>query len=473
MRSIFIIFFLLFSFLFLYPDEAEPVSKKVENEEVSIIVDDDLFKEGYLDRQILHYENTVKEYLNEIQSLLRANIEEKKLEIEKRYEPVIAKKLEKEAQNRADAIVLFEEFIKKYPDNQEYTPGAMYRLAELYYERSVIEQEKRMLEYEDAVMAFEKKEIKKEPEIPVVDFGHTIDLYKTILDKFQDFKYMGAVYYMLGYCLTESGKQEEGVKVWVELLDKDIETPYLAEMYLRIGDYYFNNHDLQKAEEYFEEGVKFKESDFYDKILYKLAWTYYRQNFFEKAIESFTELIMFADDMKSQGIDRGQDLRKEAVQYIAISFADEEWGSIDKAINYFENDIDGKEFEKDVFEQLGKYYAENSNYSEAEKAYRFILNRHPFYENAPRIHFGMIQLFNQARDFDKASAETAIFAKKYDQDSEWARVNRGNATVVREAEEWAKGALLSTASFYHRQAQALKERGETDDAVAQYRLAAV
>lgn len=296
------LFFLLFlfSFSFLYSDTDESDTEKTESEEIKIVVDEDIFKEGYLDRQILYYENTVKEYLSEIQSLLRANIEQKKSEIEKRYEPVIEKKLEKEAGNRADAIVLFEEFIKKYPDNQEYTPGAMYRLAELYYERSVILQEEKMLKYEEALSAFEKKEIETEPKIPVVDFGPTIDLYRTILDKFNDFKYMGAVYYMLGYCLAESGKAEEGVKVWLELLDKEIETPYLAEMYLRIGDYYFNNHDLPKAAEYFEKGIKFKDSNFYDKILYKLAWTYYRQNLFEKAVESFTELIMFADEMKSR-----------------------------------------------------------------------------------------------------------------------------------------------------------------------------
>jgi cellulose synthase operon protein C len=460
-------------FFFLYSEEKSETPGNVPGGEIKFVVDPDQFSEGYIERQTLYYEEVVKEYLSEIQSLLRANIEEKRREIEKRYEPVIQRELEKEAQSRHDAIVLFEEFIKKHPDNEEHTPGAMYRLAELYYERSVIAQEKRMEKYEDDLIAFEKKETKKEPGMPVVDFGPTISLYRKILNKFEDFKYMGAVYYMLGYCLAESGNEEEAVAVWLQLLDEKIDTPYLAELYLRIGDYYFNNNELPEAARYFEEGVKFKDSDFFDKILYKLAWTYYRQNFFEQAVASFTELIMFADEMREQGIDRGQDLRKEAVQYISISFADEEWGSIDKAVTYFEEEIDGKLFEREVFEQLGKYYSENSNFSEAEKAYRFILKRHPFYENAPRIHYSMIQLFNQARDFDKASKETAIFAKLYDSDSEWVRINRGNATVVREAAEWARGALLSTASFHHRQAQALKERGEIDDAVAEYRLAAI
>ena len=466
-------FCLFFCFFIPFVSQGQEILSESEKEEVPIIVDEETFDEGYIERQTLYYESIVKEYLDEIQSLLRRTVEERRREIEKRYEPVIQKELEREARNRADAIVLFEEFIKKYPDNEEHTPGAMYRLAELYYERSAVALEKKMIEYEEAIIAFERGEVSEEPRIPMADFSPTIKLYRDILDKFDDFKYMGAVYYMLGYCLAESGYEEKAVAVWLELLERNIETPYLAELYLRIGDYYFNNNDLPEAAKYFEKGVEFRESDFFDKILYKLAWTYYRQNFFEKAVASFTELVMFADEMRSQGIDRGQDLRKEAVQYIAISFADEEWGDVDKAIKYFEEDIDGREFEKEVFEQLGKYYSENANYRQAERAYRFILKRHPYYENAPRIHYGMIQMFNQAREFDKASAETAVFAKKYDQDSEWARINRGNATAVLEAAEWARGALLSTASFHHRQAQALRERGEKDKALESYRLAAI
>ncbi len=469
MKILIIVFLFLFFTPYIYSETEN--SGSPEEGTIRFVVDEELFSESYLERQKLHYESIVKEYLEEIQTLVRRNIEERRRAIERKYEPVIARELEKEAQSRSDAIVLFEEFIRRYPDNEKYTPGAMYRLAELYYERSVIEQERRMVAYEDAIAALERGEITKEPEIPVIDFSPTIKLYRTILETFQDFKYMGAVYYMLGYCLHESGEPEKAVKVWLELMEKGIETPYIAELNLRVGEFYFDNNQLPEAEKYFEKGVKYTDSELFDKILYKLAWTYYRQNFFEKAVETFTELIMFADDMSSKGIDRGQDLRPESIQYIAISFADEEWGSVDKAIEYFST-IDGSNFEKDVFEQLGKYYGENSYYSEAEKAYRFILNKYPNYENAPRIHNSMIRLMYQAREFDRASRETAIFAQMYDQDSEWVRVNRGNATVVQEANEWAREALLNTAAFHHRQAQAFRERGDEERAVEEYRAAA-
>ena len=88
------------------------------------------------------------------------------------------------------------------------------------------------------------------------------------------------------------------------------------------------------------------------------------------------------------------------------------------------------------------------------------------------IHHSLIQLCNKAREFDKAAAETEIFAAKYNSSSEWARINRGNAAAVRAAAELAKTALLDTAVFHHKQAQALKENGDANGAVAEYRKAA-
>ncbi len=470
MRSLFLFLVLLFVMTFAYAQES--ASDKTDEDTIDVITDQKAFSKGYIERQIMRYESLTKEYQKELRSLIRRNIEEKKRQIEEKYSPVIAKAFEKESANRRDAITLFENFIKKYPDNEKYTPGAMYRLAELYFERSAVLFEDRTQEYEKAFEAFEDKVVAEEPVAPVKDFSDSVRLYEEIINRFPSFQYLGAVYYMLGYCLEESGNGEKAVKVWLELIDKKIETPYLAELYLRIGDYYFRTNDLLNSQKYYETGLAYKESDLFDKILYKLAWTYYRQSKYQQAIDTFTSLILFADEMKKKGIDKGQELRKEALQYIAISYADFEWGHVDKAIDYFQK-INGGSFEKEVFEQLGKYYFENNNFAQAEKAYRFILGRHPYYENAPRIHHKLIQLYNKAREFDKATAEIEIFAKQYDSAGEWARINRGNATAVREASEWAKSALLDTASFHHRQAQVLKEKGEKDASLQEYRIAAI
>jgi len=187
--------------------DAPPKTRPAED--AAIVVDAQRFENDYIERQILRYEALIGDYQREIQSLLKRKVEEKKRLIEMKYQPTIRQEQESETASRADAIVLFENFIRKYWGNVEFVPSAMYRLAELYYERSMIEQEGRMEEYDKEIALYEKGQLAQEPTLPVVDLEPSIALYREIIKNYPQFKYLGGAYYMLGYCLDAS-KQKEG-----------------------------------------------------------------------------------------------------------------------------------------------------------------------------------------------------------------------------------------------------------------------
>ena len=175
--------------------------KKIEDKEelsFDVIVDSSQFNEGYFERQILRYEELIKEYQNDLRSLIKRDIEEKERTVNEKYGQVLKREEEKELVSRNDAIKLFEEFIKKYPDNSKYTPNAMYRLAELYYERSVIDYGEKYSRYEELQEQYDKKLVKSEPVEPALDFSDTTELYESLIKRFPDFQYIGSVYYMLG-----------------------------------------------------------------------------------------------------------------------------------------------------------------------------------------------------------------------------------------------------------------------------------
>ncbi len=468
-------FFLLFVLPLMGSGE-EPsesnAAQATKTREIPVAVDGINFEKDYIERQILRYEALVADYQREVQSLLKRKVEEKRRLIEMKYQSPIRKEMESETASRDEAIVLFENFIRKYWGNADFVPSAMYRLAELYYERSMIEHEKRMDEYDRLMTLYEKGKLAQEPEMPIVDLEPSIALYREIVLNYRDFRYLGEVYYMLGYCLDVSKQKEEAVKVWEEMVEKNISSEYTAEVYMRIGEYYFSEkNDLRKALDAFMKSAQYKDYKDYDKVVYKIAWTYYRMNDFDRAIETFASLIFYADEMKRRGLSGGQDMRRESVQYIAISFADEEWGSVDKAVAYF-NKIDGKSFEFDVFDKLGKYYYENANYAQAEKAYRFVLARHPYNESAPKIHEKLIQMYNKQGMLDKMQEEIERFTKLYDEESEWALKNRANATALRNAAQQAKDFLVGSAGYHQKLAQQAKEKGDFEKAKSEYAVAA-
>ena len=71
--------------------------------------------------------------------------------------------------------------------------------------------------------------------------------------------------------------------------------------------------------------LTFKDSPYYDRALYKLAWSYYRDNRFPEAVREFDNLVKYADARTEAGQKVGSDLRPEAVQYLGVSFAEPDW----------------------------------------------------------------------------------------------------------------------------------------------------
>jgi len=101
----------------------------------------------------------------------------------------------------------------------------MFRLAELYYEKSAEE-------YLDADEAY-KKAIDSPtppPEAPPrVDYTPTINLYRRLLTEFPTYRFLDATYYLLGFCLGEMGDDVQAKQALLALVCanrfKPLDTP--------------------------------------------------------------------------------------------------------------------------------------------------------------------------------------------------------------------------------------------------------
>ncbi|MBW2548670.1 MAG: hypothetical protein JRE82_15885 [Deltaproteobacteria bacterium] len=117
---------------------------------------------------------------------------------------------------RENAIRIFEEFIRSYPQHAKYTPDAMFRLGELYFERSALDFQKL---YDDAQVAREAGDLTAEDNLPTSpDFTPTVVLYKTLARAFPAYERSDGVYYLIGYTLNEMGRPEEAVAAWLALV---------------------------------------------------------------------------------------------------------------------------------------------------------------------------------------------------------------------------------------------------------------
>jgi tetratricopeptide (TPR) repeat protein len=101
---------------------------------------------------------------------------------------------------------------------------------------------------------------------------------------------------------------------------------YLAEVWWLIGDYHFNEvstaggpFNYNRAQSAYSNSLQFKKPPIYGVAMYKLAWTYYRQQRYHTSADQFVELLRYADEQEKLTGDAGTDFRSEAYTYIAGS----------------------------------------------------------------------------------------------------------------------------------------------------------
>jgi tetratricopeptide (TPR) repeat protein len=428
-----------------------------------------------LSEAVQRYEQESSEYRREVQRLTEKKYQERRARLSDSYEKSISYLEMQEREERLAAIARFEEFLRRYPDEPRYTPNVMFRLAELHYERASDAHLVAMREYEQKLRTW--PESAEPPPEPRPDFAPSITLYQKLLAQFPDYRLNDGALYLLGYCLEKQNAFEESRATYQQLIARYPTSRFSTEAWVRIGEYYFDAYNepeaLTRAAQAYEAAIRDTEHPLYDKALYKLAWTYYRMDCFDESVERFISLVdLYEARRTSQGDEvGGSDLREEALQYTAISFADETWGGLDKAKAFFVR-VGPRPYEADVYRRLGDVYFDQTQHETAITAWRLALEKDPLAANAPQIHQKIVQAYERDRRLTESSAEAQRLSALYSPGSQWHQTHQRDPDVLATANNLAEKNLYSSAIYHHQQALVFKQEGRFDQAKARFEMAA-
>ncbi len=380
-----------------------------------------------------------------------------------------------ERQKRTEAIRKYEEFLGKYPISP-YTPDVLIALGELYLERSEEEHVKALDDYQARLeSAGEAGEVFTEPE-PQPHYEKTIAAYQQIALKYQEFPYADAAYYGLGYCLKAQFEDEEAARTFYKLTQLYPDSKFVPEAYFRIGEYFFDQYEFDKAVKYYAL-VPDTNPDFYDKALYKMGWAFYNQGDigissveYQKAVDAFTKLI------ESSG--KKSVLTDEAMEFTAISLT--EWSSdpndetaIAKAIGHYGDEFRGaneRDYSPEVLHELGDVYLyKQDKLKAAATAYETVLEYYPDYNRAPELLDSLVECYLREEDYDKAHETRVRIVDGYGPGSSWYE-NQEDLDVRHKALQRWENALYEVAVYFNMQAER-KSRTHPDEAKSLYQEA--
>jgi TolA-binding protein len=473
-----------------------PANARAINESsLSAVVDDDTAKARYeaLSEAVKEFEREAKETRDEVRLIGARRYQERRKKIEGSYHRAMDPVVLAERSKRLDAIAAFEAFLLRHPDDREFTPDAVFRLAELYFERYDDDYQLALEDFKDRYQRWVNDGSKGKPPVePAKHFEKTIALYERLIANYPDYRLLDGAYYLLGFAQRTQGLIEEGLATWLALVDRFPQSRFCTEVWFRIGDQHFDDESWDEAVAAFLKVVPMKESDFYDKALYKLAWTYYLINRFDESVARFFELLDFSAARKDQG--SGSVLEEESIQYVAISFGDDNWRrpkyarlvagksltdpDAEIAVDYvsfardtFERAGPRKPYQRDVFARMGQNLFKQAKLGQAVTALEEAIKLDPWHRDAPKLQDIIVQAWVRERRFDRANAARELLVKTYADGTPWAKRFADDAEARQAAEDFARTNQYSAALSYHQQATQYFNDDQKDLGVEYFRAA--
>lgn len=415
--------------------------------------------------ELAAFKETVERYTDRMESFsddARAVIVEaetsERARIDEVYGAQIAELDQRHEDLRGEAIARFESFLRKYPDS-ESSAHAMFRLGDLYYEKTendfLVETE----EYERLMAGFDFDTATEVPESPLKDYSRSIALYNRIIADHPDYEYVDGAYYMLGFCLARDLSaqydEEESRQVFQALVDRYPESQFAVAAHLRLGEYYFDYNQIDEAIPHYEAVIRLatEDGELYDEGLYKLAWSYYKRSEYQRSLELFTRLL---DWSEANFVKTGSEspTAPEAVEYMAISFSDLSdealEAPVDVARGFFQR-VGERQFEKDVYVRLATVLTDQARFQDAIDVYAFLQDRWPDDPENPTHQWRVAQINYVLEDQDAAQAAIQELTERYNDETTWWTANRANPDAQTVARGYIERSLAAVATGYHSQ----------------------
>ena len=251
--------------------------------------------------------------------------------------------------------------------------------------------------------------------------------------------------YSLAWCYNDLSKFDSAAVLMDSVARLYPTCRYAPEAWLYVGEYMFDRARLDKALAAYQAVLNYPESEWFDKALYKFAWTQYRLSNPGKAISSFLGLVDLGGRTSGASL-----LEKESIDYIAISFCETDvtgGKGLERATDFVTRFGDPEKGAQ-ILHRLAAIYKEQGRLDMSQKTYRTLLSLYRGYRQGPQIESELLAVLEKGGTADEANARNVEFFNKYNRDGEWSRAQSDPKAVAR-ADSLAENRLYEASVGYH------------------------
>ncbi len=276
-----------------------------------------------------------------------------------------------------------------------------------------------------------------------------VALYQRLLDEYPLYQRNDQVLYQMSRAYEELGQVGEAMRVMDRLVREYPQSRYFDEVQFRRAENFFTHRKYLDAEEAYSSIVAIGVGSFYYQLaVYKLGWTFYKQELYEDALHRFIALL---DYKVSAGYDFDQtedepERKRVEDTFRVISLGFSYLGGAESVVDYFST-YGQRSYEDSIYHNLAEYYYDKRRYSDAVAVYTAFVERNPQHRKAPLFYRRVIEI-HTAGGFPSLVIESKkIYAVKYGLSAEYWRyfAPEDRPDVV----AYLKTTLTDLANHYH------------------------
>lgn len=276
-----------------------------------------------------------------------------------------------------------------------------------------------------------------------------IALYKKLLAKYPNYDRNDQVLYQLSRAYEEIGQVEEAMKVMNGIVKDYPQSRYYDEVQFRRGEYFFTRKKFLDSEDAFKSIVDIGSgSSYFELALYKLGWSFYKQELYEDALHRFVALL---DYKIKTGYDfehpkDTQDDKRIDDTYRVVSLAFSYLGGSDAVVAYF-NKYGKRSYEVNIYSNLGDYYLDKRRYNDAAITFKAFVKSNPYHKVAPHFDTRVIEIYKKGGFPQLVIESNKEFAVNYGLKSEYWK--HYDIKAYPEVVGYVKTSLKELANHYH------------------------
>jgi len=285
---------------------------------------------------------------------------------------------------------------------------------------------------------------------PVKDYSSTLPYYERMLIEHPTYSRVEEVLFNFGRNGLETGKAtgddklvEKSIKYLDKLEQLCPKSQFLPKAWLLSGEYYFAKNNLFEALKYYKKIVDGdKALPMYLYSLYKLGWTYYNYQQYDKTMACFEEVI---STLRQQ--EKATDtLRIMSLDDYVITASEAGLGWLSTK-NFILEELPPEEAQKRL-ELLARMMAERGYYDDSVSLYNFFISEAPYSPDAVDYWGRIFEVYRFKIPVEETEQQVRQARLFFNEDGAWMNANKGDPENLEIARDLLIRGDLLLAEFY-------------------------